>query len=104
MPPSALLAVLLAAPGPPHPQAVRTPTPPVNDGRPDDQVWRAAAVVRAFTQKVPDDGAPPSEPTEMRLLYDDRAIYVGFDCEQVTTPIVPQLRRRDGPAETDWVC
>ena len=57
----------------------------------------------AFTQQFPFDGAPPSEKTMLRVLYDETAIYFGFDCEQIHTPIVERLTRRDRDSESEWV-
>ena len=37
----------------------------------------------AFVQHFPDEGAPPSERTTVRVLYDDKNLYVGVDCEQL---------------------
>ena len=47
------------------------------DGRLDEAAWAAAPVVADFTQKQPDEGAPASERTEVRFLYDEDALYVG---------------------------
>lgn len=55
----------------------RAPTPPVIDGVLDDAVWDNAAVVDDLRQVYPIEFAPPSERTEIRLLYDDDALYVG---------------------------
>jgi hypothetical protein len=51
--------------------AARTTTAPVLDGVLDDQAWSGAIPSRAFTQRFPDEGAPPSECTEVRVRYDD---------------------------------
>ena len=56
---------------------VRTETPPVIDGRLDDAVWSAAAVVDDFHQSQPIEGAEPTERTEIYLLYDEDALYIG---------------------------
>jgi hypothetical protein len=58
-------------------RVVRVTTPPTIDGRLDDAVWQSAEVVTDFHQIRPGDGTPPSEPTELYVLYDDEAIYVG---------------------------
>ncbi len=76
----------------------RTPTPPTIDGHLDDPVWRTAIPSDTFTQHYPDEGAAPSERTEVRVLYDDKNVYVGIDCEQIHSPIVRRLQRRDGSA------
>jgi hypothetical protein len=108
LPALSLLAALLAlAPnqgtGPPHLVAVKTPSPPLIDGRLQDPVWRLAPGTSAFTQSFPFDGAQPSETTVLRVLYDKTAIYISFDCEQVRTPLVERLTRRDRDSESEWV-
>ncbi|MEZ5285101.1 MAG: carbohydrate binding family 9 domain-containing protein [Vicinamibacterales bacterium] len=47
------------------------------DGRLDDEVWALAPPQGNFVQREPRFGAPASERTEFRVLYDDRTIYVG---------------------------
>ena len=56
---------------------VRTTTPPVIDGKLDEAVWQTADVITNFHQIRPGDGATPSEPTEVYVLYDDDAFYIG---------------------------
>ena len=52
-------------------QAERTTSPPRIDGRLDDAVWRQAPAAADFLQREPVEGAPPSERTEVRVLFDD---------------------------------
>ncbi|HVZ88563.1 MAG TPA: DUF5916 domain-containing protein [Polyangia bacterium] len=94
-----------ALPPRPHLTAVRTATPPKIDGRLNDPAWRAAVPSDDFTQHYPDEGAQPTERTELRVLYDDRNLYVAIDCWQVHSPIVRRLQRRDGflPADGVWM-
>ena len=56
---------------------VRTATPPVIDGKLDDAVWQQAGLITSLHQIRPGDGTPPSEPTEVYLLYDDDNFYIG---------------------------
>ena len=56
---------------------VHTDTPPVIDGKLDDEVWKSAGLITDFHQIRPGDGTPPSEPTEVYLLYDKDYIYIG---------------------------
>jgi len=104
---SPLLLVLAqdAPPAPPAPHlgATRTPVAPVVDGRLDDDAWKRAPPASAFTQQIPFDGRPPSERTTLRVLYDDEAVYFGFDCEQTGSPIIGLLTRRDHDSESEWV-
>jgi hypothetical protein len=55
---------------------VRTETPPVIDGRLDDAVWMAAAVVSDLHQLDPVEYAEASDRSEFYVLYDDDALYV----------------------------
>ena len=61
-------------------EAIRTDRPPKIDGFLTDEVWRKAAKVDDFIQDEPKKGAEPSERTIVYLLYDDRFLYVGFEC------------------------
>lgn len=62
-----------------HPvvQATRATTPIVVDGQLNDEVWLRAPAVTEFTQREPDEGQPVTEATELRIAYDDSALYVG---------------------------
>ena len=89
-----VLPLLAQAPGaagvtkplPPRPHVVasRTATPPVIDGRLDDPAWLTAIPSGGFVQHFPDEGAPPTENTEVRILYDNLNLYVGVDCGEST--------------------
>ncbi|HXV18140.1 MAG TPA: hypothetical protein VD758_15230, partial [Gemmatimonadaceae bacterium] len=47
------------------------------DGRLDEPSWKNAQVGSDFVQRYPDPGLPATMRTEVRILYDDNAIYVG---------------------------
>jgi len=82
--------------------AVRTTTPIVVDGLLSEEVWATAPAVTTFTQRDPTEGAAPSEKTEVRIAYDDEAIYVGarlLDSQPRT--IVGRLGRRDSNLGAD---
>jgi hypothetical protein len=103
-PPATVVPVFVPAVRP-HIRAERTPTRPKIDGKLDDAVWQLAPPSSTFTQHFPNEGAPPSERTTLRVLYDDQAIYIGLDCEQVHSPVVKRLMRRDTqlPSDSIWV-
>lgn len=48
----------------------------VIDGRLDDAAWAAAEVAGDFRQQQPEEGAAPTERTEVRVLYDASAVYI----------------------------
>jgi hypothetical protein len=93
----------IAPPTPPTLHAYRTTSPPTIDGSLNDPVWRDAPGSTAFTQKYPEEGAKPGEPTTVKIAYDDEAIYVAVDCVQQRTPVRAPLTRRDRQVEGDWV-
>jgi len=58
-------------------RAVRTGQPPIIDGVLDEPFWQQIEPVTDFRQRVPVDGAPSSERTELRVAFDDNNIYFG---------------------------
>lgn len=83
-------------------QAVRVTTPPRIDGVLDDPVWQTAQPASDFIQRDPEEGKPASERSEIRVLYDDEALYFGcmfYDRE--ADKIVARLTRRDNEIEAD---
>ena len=69
---------------------------PVIDGKLDDACWKIGKWVGNFTQWVPNEGAKPSMPTELKIFYDNRNIYVAiraFDYEP--EKIARKAGRRD---------
>src|SRR5678815_4387541 len=49
---------------------------PARDGRVDGAEWSAAPLFDAFVLNQPTEGGPGSERTELRVLHDDRHLYV----------------------------
>jgi hypothetical protein len=83
---------------------VRVDQPPVIDGNIDETEWQKAPPQTAFTQNFPDETKPPTERTEMRVLYDDSAVYVAVRCfDAHPEQIVARLTRRDRDIEADKV-
>jgi hypothetical protein len=77
--------------GPKQARATRVDTRPVMDGRLDEAVWQQADVITDFHQIRPGDGTPTTERTEVYVLYDKDAMYIGarmFDSEPelIATP------------------
>ena len=71
-------------------------TAPTVDGRLDDAVWREGTPFADFVQREPLEGTPITERTEVRILTDGEALYVGawlYDREPQL--IVPSEKIRD---------
>ncbi len=78
--------------------------PPLLDGRDDDPVWRSAPAIDQFLQAKPSEGGPARFPTEARVAYDARHLYVfvrAFDPRPDS--IVSLLSRRDDQTASDQI-
>lgn len=83
-------------------RAVRVTQPPEMDGFLNDEQWTLAHPTSDFIQRDPDEGQPASERTEVRVLYDDEAIYIGAMMhDRQPEQIVARLTRRDNIVESD---
>jgi hypothetical protein len=82
-------------------RAARVPEASIRiDGVLDEAAWSQAIPITDFVQKEPQEGAAPLEGTEVRILYDDDAIYVGARMENRSRlPIQAPMGRRDGVEE-----
>ena len=58
--------------------AVLTETPPFIDGNLDDPAWQDIQPITTFTQVWPQDGAPATEDSEVRIAYDHDNLYFAF--------------------------
>ena len=71
------------------------------DGRLDEEVWERAIPITDFTQQEPVEGGTPSERTEIRVVYDEDAIYIGAILFDDPEGILAFQKRRDGFLSTD---
>ncbi|WP_053978567.1 DUF5916 domain-containing protein [Mangrovimonas xylaniphaga] len=55
----------------------RISNPPKIDGILDDDAWHTNMIATNFTQTIPHNGRKASQKTEVKICYDDDAIYVG---------------------------
>jgi hypothetical protein len=80
-----VLGVLLqsasgAGANPPEITATLITEPLVIDGALDEPAWQRAQVIDTLLQREPNEGAPASERTEVRVLYSRSRLYVGVIC------------------------
>ena len=76
--------------------AVYTDQAPQIDGHIDEGIWRQGALATNFTQREPDTGAPVSERTGVRILYDQNNLYLLFICgDSQPERMVANIMRRD---------
>ena len=76
---------------------------PIIDGKVDDDVWQNAEVITDFIQAEPFEGRLATEKTEVRIVYDDRQVYVGVICfdSDPSKIIVTDARRDASLDDTD---
>ena len=106
---AALLVLFLLSPEaiaqqtPPVAMAKRATESPAIDGVLDERVWQEATPLTDFVQSDPAEGKPATEKTEVRILYDDEAIYVGVICydNNPSRILITDTRRDSGLGEMD---
>ena len=93
----------LVDPGQKTVQVVRTDTPPVTDGDLSDAVWARAAIVDDLHQTEPIEYATPFEHTEILILYDDDALYIGARLYDTDPKLITanNMRQNDNVAQDD---
>ena len=81
----------------PSAAATRRTSPIAVDGKLDEAAWADAKPITEFRQTRPDEGAAATLPTEIRILYDDDALYIGARMSEPRGPagIRAPLARRD---------
>lgn len=77
--------------------AVRIESAPKIDGIPDDPCWQKSEVFTDFRQYEPYSGKPSMLKTEVRMVYNDEAIFVcAINYDNAPDSIRTQLGPRDG--------
>jgi hypothetical protein len=86
-------------------QAVRLTSPVSIDGKLDEPIWGHEFAVTTFTQRDPNEGATPSQRSEVRIAYDDAALYIGARMhDEQPDSILARLTRRDVSIPADRFC
>ena len=66
------------------------------DGRLDEEAWERAIPITDFRQQEPVEGGIPSERTEIRVVYDEDALYIGAMLYDDPEGILAFQKGRDG--------
>src|SRR5688572_21315623 len=73
------------------------------DGIPKEEAWNAVEWGGDFIQWQPDEGKAPSQQTNFKILYDDKFLYIGYQCHDLAPDsIVRHMGRRD-VFPGDWI-
>lgn len=73
------------------------------DGRLDEAVWAHAAVLRAFSEYLPNDNRPADDSTTVLVWYSPTALYFGIRAYQDSASVRATLADRDKIAGDDYV-
>lgn len=75
------------------------------DGRLDEADWNRAQPAANFRQSSPNDGDPATQRTEIRILFDDDALYIGARMYDSlgANGVRTRLIRRDQWTDSDWI-
>lgn len=85
-------------------EAAKVSSPIKVDGILDESIWENTIPVSNFTENEPRPNTPSSQSTEVRIIYDNDAIYVAarmFD--SAPDSILKQLTNRDEIGNTDYI-
>ena len=71
------------------------------DGVPNEDAWNLVEWAGDFTQWQPNEGRRPSQPTRFKILYDNKFLYVAYDCYDSTPNLIEKrmARRDDFPGD-----
>jgi hypothetical protein len=98
-----LVPAAVRAGEPLHP--LRAVTPPLIDGRLDDDVWRQAPTVDGFKTWLPDFGADMKDRTVVSYAYDAENMYFAFRAyDSEPSKIKASMANRDSVRPDDWIC
>lgn len=73
------------------------------DGELNDIAWNDAEIATGFISLEPVPGLPAIQPTEVKIIYDDEAIYIGAFMHEVSKDsILRELTERDDIGNSDY--
>ncbi|MEM7105878.1 MAG: DUF5916 domain-containing protein [Bacteroidota bacterium] len=75
--------------------ALRIEEPPKIDGNVDEPIWQSAVVATDFIENNPNPFDIPEQQTEVRILYDDKAIYIAAIMHDPDGKVLKQFSIRD---------
>ncbi|MEK7254716.1 MAG: DUF5916 domain-containing protein, partial [Bacteroidota bacterium] len=69
----------------------------------DETAWQQATVASQFIENSPEPGKPPSQQSEVRVLFDNTAIYIGALLhDPQPDSILKEMTERDNISNSDW--
>ncbi|MEO6671126.1 MAG: DUF5916 domain-containing protein [Ferruginibacter sp.] len=73
------------------------------DGSPTEEAWQTVEWGGDFIQSQPNESKPPTHPTNFKILYDDKFLYIAYDCKDPATDSISKRMGRRDQFPGDWV-
>lgn len=82
--------------------ASRTVEKMIVDGFANEAIWKTADIATGFLERNPTEGNAPQQQTEVKIVFDDNAVYVlGYCFDTHPDSILTQLGERDDELNAD---
>ncbi|PQJ15548.1 DUF5916 domain-containing protein [Aureicoccus marinus] len=67
---------------------------PIIDGKLDEAFWEFAEAADSFQQYFPSDSIPATQTTSIKMVYDNKTLYIGITCKTLGDDyVIPSLQR-----------
>jgi hypothetical protein len=73
------------------------------DGHLDEEAWRDAIAIVDFLQAEPTEGAEPTDRMDVRVLYDENALWIGARMDGAPGTIQAPMSRRDEGDQAEYL-
>jgi hypothetical protein len=73
------------------------------DGLLDDAAWEAVEWTSNYVEFEPDNGTDPTEQTKMKIVYDEKNLFIAFRCYQKDPATIERRMGRRDDFPGDWV-
>lgn len=78
-------------------------SPVTLDGIPSEEAWNSVEWGDDFIQWQPNEGKPPGQQTNFKIIYDEKFLYIAYRCfDDAPDSIIKRMGRRD-EFPGDWV-
>jgi len=84
-------------------QSIQNEDPPVIDGNLADAAWSLVDWTTDYIEFQPDVGTPPTEQTKMKIIYDEKNLYIAFKCYQADPSTIERRMGRRDDFPGDWI-
>lgn len=84
-------------------KAIESESPPTIDGELNDAAWNLVEWTTDYIEFQPDVGTPPTEQTKMKIIYDEKNLYIAFRCYQADPSTIEKRMGRRDDFPGDWV-